>query len=41
MHYNASKMINFEVIMYMILRGNKGDEATVVNVHIEKKLKRK
>jgi hypothetical protein len=34
-------LINFEVIRDMILRGNKGDEPTAVNVHTEKKIERK
>jgi len=34
-------MVNFEVIRDVILGGNKEDEPTVVNVHIEKKIKRK
>jgi len=41
MNYNASKLVKLEVISYMILRENKGDETTVVNVHTEKKMKRK
>jgi len=40
LNYNASGMVNFEVIRDMILRGNKGDELIVVNVHTEKKIKR-
>jgi len=34
-------MVNFEVIRDMILRGNKGDEQTVVNVRTDKKIKPK
>jgi len=36
--YNASKMVNYDVIRDMIL---KGDEPPVVNVHTEHKIKRK
>jgi len=36
LNYNASKLVNFEVIRDIILKGNKGDEPTVVNVHTEK-----
>ena len=40
LNYNATKLVNFESIRDMILR--KGDEPpTVVNVHTEKKIKRK
>jgi len=40
LNYNASKLVNFERIKDMILRS--GDEPqTVVNVHTEKKIKRK
>jgi len=39
-NYNASKLVNFERIKDMILKS--GDEPqTVVNVHTEKKIKRK
>jgi len=41
LNYNASKMVNFDVIRDMILEGNRGDETSVVNVHIEHKIKRK
>ena len=41
LNYNASKLVNFEVIRDIILRGKKGDESYVVNVHTEKKIKRK
>jgi len=41
LNYNASKIINFDVIGYMILKGKKGDEPSVVNVHMENKIKRK
>jgi len=34
-------MVNFEAIRDMILRGVVGDEPTVVNVHTEKRIKRK
>ena len=33
LNYNASKMVNFEVIKNVILIWNKGDEPTDVNVH--------
>jgi hypothetical protein len=39
LNYNASKMVNFEVIRDMILV-RMGEEAAV-NVHTEKKIKRK
>ena len=39
LNYSASKLVNFEVIRDMILAT--GDEPTTVNVHIEKKIKRK
>ena len=41
LNYNASKLVNCDDIRNMILRGNKGDEPTLVNVHTEKKVKRK
>ena len=33
LNYNASKMVNFEVIRDMNLIGNKGDELSGLNVH--------
>ena len=41
LNYNASKLVNFDAIRDMILRGNKGDETAVVNVHTQNKIKRK
>jgi len=41
LNYNALKLVNYDVISDMILRANKGDELTVMNVHAEKKIKRK
>jgi hypothetical protein len=41
LNYNASKLVHFDVIRDMILRGNKGDEPTLVNGHTEMKIKRK
>jgi len=40
LNYNASKLVNFERINYMILR-SADEPQTVVNVHREKKIKRK
>ena len=40
LNYNATRMVNFEVIRDMILRGT-GDETTTANVRNEKKIKRK
>jgi len=39
LNYNASKLVNFERIKDMILRSV--DEPSVINVHTEKKIKRK
>jgi len=40
--YNASKLVNFERIKDMILRsGDEPSPETVINVHTEKKIKRK
>jgi len=41
LNYNASQMVNLEVIRNMILRGNNVDEPAVVNVHTGRKIKRK
>jgi len=38
LNYNTSKLVNFDVIWDMIL---KGDEPSVINVHTEHKIKRK
>jgi len=40
LNYNASKLVNFERIRYMILR-TVDEPQTVVNVHTEKKIKPK
>jgi len=37
LYYNASKMVNFDVIRDMIL----GDDPPVANIHTEHKIKRK
>jgi len=39
LNYNASKLVNIERIKDMILRS--GDEPSVINVHTEKRIKRK
>jgi len=39
-NYNASKLVHINVIRDVILRENKGNEPTLVNVHTEKKIKR-
>jgi len=41
LNYNASKLVHFEFIRDMIMRGKKGDEPTSVYVHTEKKKKGK
>jgi len=41
LNYTALKMVNFDVIRDMILKGNKGDEPSVINVHTDKKIERK
>jgi len=38
LNYSASKLVNFDVVKYMIL---KGDEHSLINVHAEHKIKRK
>ena len=38
--YNASRLVNFDVIRNMILGGPR-EEPTVVNLHTEKNIKRK
>jgi len=40
-NYNAPKIVTFDVITYMILRGNTGDEISVLNVHTDKETKSK
>jgi len=41
LNYSASKLVNFESIRDMILRTGDDEPLTVVNVHKEKKIKRK
>jgi len=41
LNYNASKSVNVNNIRDMILKGNKGYEPSDVNVHTDKKIKRK
>jgi len=41
LNYKALKFLNFVAIRDMILRGNNGEEDTVVNVHSKKKIKGK
>jgi len=40
-NYIVINMLNLEVFRDMILRGNNGDEPSVVNVHTENEIKRK
>jgi len=42
LNYNASKLVNFERIKDMILKsGDEPPETVIINVHTEKKIKRK
>jgi len=41
LHYSGSKLLHFDVIRAMILKGNTGDEPPVINVHNQNKIKRK
>jgi len=41
LNYCASKLVNYESISDMILRTGNDEPPTVVNVHTEKKIKRK
>ena len=41
LNYSALKLVNFDVIRDMILKGNTGDEPPVINVHTQNKIKRK